>query len=102
MDGVVDATIDTVMAAVAFGIGIQKKLMSMLIMWVGAVTEDGILSGKVDNENQVRAFGDDNFVRRIDVQKIGGRCLEEVVFFCQSHEIPVPFGKPSVFQFRII
>ena len=81
MDGVVDARIDAGVAAVAFGIGIQEELMRMLIVWGGAVAEDGTLSGEVDDENQVRSFGDDDFVRRIDVQKIGGRCLEEVVLF---------------------
>lgn len=68
VDGVTDTGIDTGVAAVAFRIGIEKELMGYLVVGVRTVAENRLVGGEVDDEDQVRALGDNNFVRMIDVQ----------------------------------
>lgn len=77
-------------------------MMGVLVVGAGTVAEYGLLGRKVDDENQVRALGDDDFVRMINVQQAGGWRLEEVMFFRKGDEISVPLGEPRVFEFRVI
>ncbi len=102
INGVVEGVVDAGVAAEFRGIGIEEEPVGFLAERMRGVSEVGFCRREVDDENQVRALGDEDLVFVIHVEELGGPGFQKFPLLGERDEIAIPLGEPRVFQGGII